>query len=129
MRKLLDPRKSYELIDFNDTSAAIDYLKSNPGWEILGQESHREHKFGSWGDLWTKTTIYREAPAALSPEAKEEKIPLMPMANEAAVGKVFGFTFMVAPEIPDNEVHFRLDGKLVGKIVNIAAAPEEPKEE
>lgn len=58
MGKALDPRKTYEFIDFNDTQAAIDFMKKNPGWDLYGQRTM--DKYVNWGDgAWTKTKIYR----------------------------------------------------------------------
>lgn len=42
-------------------------------------------------------------------------------ANQAAVGSKANFTFMVDPSIPEDEVHLRLNGKTVGRIINVPA--------
>lgn len=44
------------------------------------------------------------------------------VANQAAVGPGDGFTFSMDPSVPENEVHLRLNGKTVGRIVNVSHA-------
>lgn len=53
------------------------------------------------------------------PEVASGKAMLIPTANEARVGKSAVFTFAVDPEIPENEVHLRRNGKTIGMIVNV----------
>lgn len=63
--------------------------------------------------------IYDICESALSApgDAGEGKLE----ANQAAVGSKANFTFLVDPGIPEDEVHLRLDGKTVGKIINVPA--------
>lgn len=48
-------------------------------------------------------------------------------ATEAVVGSKAMFTFSMDPSIPENEIHLRLNGRIVGKIINVAA-PEKAGE-